>query len=138
MRQVLYQTKLTINNFYLRSILDAKMEAEIWKQIPDCAIFGNYLVSSYGRIKNKKTNEFKVSMLNSAGFVKYFLYNKNMRATVLVHQLVAKMFISNPNNETDVVHIDGNKLNNHMSNLRWCSLHEQRILYGEWLHYTPY
>ena len=38
-----------------------------------------------------------------------------------VHRLVAEGFIENPNNLSDVDHIDRNKENNHVDNLRWCS-----------------
>ena len=38
-----------------------------------------------------------------------------------VHRLVAEAFIENPNNLSDVDHIDRNKENNHADNLRWCS-----------------
>lgn len=40
---------------------------------------------------------------------------------VRVHRLIAKAYIPNPNNYTMINHIDGNKLNNNIDNLEWCS-----------------
>jgi len=42
----------------------------------------------------------------------------------LIHRLVAEHFINNPCNETDVNHKDGNRTNNHYTNLEWCSRSE--------------
>ena len=56
------------------------------------------------------------------------IYDENGKFTkqvkYYVHRLVAEAFIPNPENLSDVDHIDCNKSNNHVSNLRWVSREE--------------
>jgi hypothetical protein len=47
-----------------------------------------------------------------------------------VHRLVGEAFIPNPNNLPQIDHIDGNKHNNDVSNLRWVSVSENCLSYG--------
>ena len=55
------------------------------------------------------------------GYKRVTLYKENKPKTKLVHRLVAKAFLSNPNNLMVVNHKDGNKLNNIVTNLEWCT-----------------
>lgn len=58
--------------------------------------------------------------INNRGYKAVYIMSK----TLMVHRLVAKHFIPNPDNKPFVNHIDGNKLNNDVSNLEWCTCAE--------------
>lgn len=62
--------------------------------------------------------------LRGKGYESVGLMKKGKQTWVSVHRLVAKTFIENPNNKPQVNHIDGNKLNNHFSNLEWTTCQE--------------
>jgi len=53
------------------------------------------------------------------GYKKTIMSIKGKQYTVSTHRLVAECFIENPNNLPQVNHLDGNKLNNHYTNLEW-------------------
>lgn len=55
------------------------------------------------------------------------LSKNKKRKTYRVHRLIAKTFIENPQNKKEVNHIDGNKSNNCISNLEWCTRSENQI-----------
>lgn len=91
---------------------------EIWKQTN----YENYQVSNLGNVRNTKTKRvLKNSLSKSNGYYKVSLSRKGERSKVIeVHRLVAETFI--PRNESlklVVDHIDGNRLNNKVSNLQW-------------------
>lgn len=96
---------------------------EIWKTIEEN---NNYSVSNLGQVRNVKTGRImKINVRNdgdkaSEGYC-YVCLNGEMKKNFRVHRLVAMTFIPNPNNYPCVNHIDGNKENNSVENLEWCS-----------------
>jgi hypothetical protein len=88
---------------------------EIYKIITE---YPNYSISNFGNIKNIKTNKL-LKIRFDKGYNRVRLYNKNITKNYSVHRLVGKYFIPNPKNKPEINHIDGNKLNNIVSNLEW-------------------
>lgn len=76
-----------------------------------------------GRLLNLKAR-LKKSRIDGKGYAVVSLGKNNKMVSYLVHRLVAEAFIPNPNNKPEVNHKDGNKLNNHVSNLEWVTKKE--------------
>lgn len=65
--------------------------------------------------------------LNNSGYLRVNLYDKRGKSSkYYIHRLVAQAFIPNPYNYKIVNHIDGNKLNNCVDNLEWCTQSENK------------
>jgi len=87
--------------------------------------FPNYSVSSQGLVKNNKTNLILKRIINSNGYLHVGLYNdQKKKINKKIHRLVAEAFIQNINNYNIIDHIDRNKFNNMVNNLRWCTQSE--------------
>lgn len=64
------------------------------------------------------------SLNKSLGYFTVTLYKNNQEVKLYIHRLVALAFIPNPHNKPEVNHIDGDKTNNHASNLEWVTSSE--------------
>lgn len=100
------------------------MEEEIWKTIQD---YPNYDVSTFGNVRNNKTNNMLKPALNSSGYLRCNLSNQHGNKTITIHKLVALCFIINIHNKPTVNHKDRNKINNNVNNLEWATYLEQNL-----------
>jgi hypothetical protein len=98
------------------------MFAEEWKDIID---YTNYEVSNLGNIRNKKTG--RILKKNNIGGYAFIGLSKGKCKIFPIHRLVCHAFIPNPENKSQVNHIDKNGLNNIISNLEWTTHQENCI-----------
>lgn len=96
---------------------------EIWKKVKG---FNDYSVSSTGRIRNDKTGTIRKLQVYAKDYYSVRLNYKNL----LVHRLVAEAFIENPENKKIVDHINGDRKDNRVENLRWVTTRENLMGHG--------
>lgn len=109
---VFLKRKLTMNNIY----------NEHWKDIE--GYDGLYQVSDIGRVRSRKSGEWKVlkPKTNGRGYLQVGLYKGNKAKVFLVHRLVADAFIPNTDSsKTQINHINEIKSDNRFWNLEYCT-----------------
>ena len=93
--------------------------------------YPNYRIDRDGTITNIKTGKVKASCINSqTGYKMISLYKDNKGKHETIHRLLATHFIPNPDGKRYVDHIDRNRLNNDLSNLRWVNGTESNLNNG--------
>lgn len=110
-------------------------EKEIWKDVEGYEEF--YQISNFGEVRSKdrwRNNGSKSRYLlksktmtkskTTTGYWKIGFFKDGKRREFKIHRLVAFAFIPNPENKPNINHKDGNPLNNHISNLEWCTQSE--------------
>ena len=103
---------------------------EIWKDIDNLP----YEISSTGIVRRKADSAYYHSKkaevkpyINNKGYLCINLYKQSKVYKFQIHRLLAIAFLPNPEGWPVINHIDGNPLNNDLSNLEWCTERENAI-----------
>ena len=94
---------------------------ECWRSMPRNT---NYEVSSMGKVRRTRTGRILKTRKDRSGYERVNLNCNGEPEIVRIHRLVAIAFLDNPDDKPNIDHIDHNKANNRMSNLRWCNQQE--------------
>ena len=129
------------------------VESEFWKDI--CEYEGYYQASNFGRIrsidrfvsqKNEKGELYSRLMKGkiiqprkqNGGYLIVWLCKNGKSKALTVHRIIANTFIPNVNCYSDVNHRNGNKEDNRINNLEWCTRSENirhaysNLKHGHW------
>lgn len=99
---------------------------EVWKPLIYPKIENShelFEISSNGRLRNIKTGHIYKPETLSSGYLscRVTCGSRDKKVHIIIHKGVAYTFLSNPDNLPCVNHVDGNKTNNHIDNLEWCT-----------------
>jgi len=83
--------------------------------------FENYLIYPSGKVYSKVSKRYLKPTLGNRGYFNVNLYKDGKEKKHQIHRLLALHFIENPDNKAFVDHIDQNKTNNKLNNLRWAT-----------------
>ena len=90
---------------------------------------GLYGITSCGRVWSYKYKKFLTPRDNGKGYLRVALTKDGYVKEYYIHRLVAQAYIDNPQNKSDVNHMDENPLHNYLNNLEWTT-HKENVNYG--------
>lgn len=88
---------------------------EVWGEIEG---YPNYAISNYGEVVNIKFGRSLKPRTNSRGYQHVVLFGEHGRKDYYIHQLVAEVFLGDFRTGAHIYHIDDDRSNNHVTNLR--------------------
>ena len=123
-----------INGERWQMFLDTNRKVGNWKSTPEYEHRAYWWISDHGRIK--VTNNFndlvhwpRIYVTGGHAKKQYACLSINYAPSKYIHRLVAMYYVENPEDLNVVNHLDNNPLNNHYTNLEWCT-HKQNIRHG--------
>lgn len=87
--------------------------------------YENYTINESGVVINTKFNR-QIKQYINCNYYKVCISKNKKQHTLLLHRLIAEAFIPNPDNKPVVDHINRDKLDNRIENLRWATIKENR------------
>lgn len=87
---------------------------------------GLYLITDDGRLYSVRSGKWLKPNIDKYGYYYYIVSINSVRATVKPHRAVAETFIPNPDGKPTVDHINCDRKDNRVSNLRWATWKEQK------------
>ena len=108
-----------------KQLLEQLLQLTVWLDIKG---YENYQISICGSVRNSKTKRILQPGNNSYGYYFVNLYKNGKNKIHKIHRLVANAFIPRVDiTKTYVDHIDNDRINNTISNLRWCTFQQNQF-----------
>ena len=115
---------IDVSNYNQNSILKDYIDKNPEVKVAKLQMCPNYLITTDGNIYSRTSDKFlKKQCCKGNGYYEKVMINidHGIKRNMRVHRLVALAFLNNPDNLTDVDHINNNRSDNRIQNLRWLS-----------------
>jgi len=117
------------SSFFLNDLAETVRQYDTWefstikncceKFVPVDKYSEKYLISNWGNVKSLSSGKMLIPYINKHNVKQVTLYKDGIKKKFSIHQLVGRHFIHNPFKYNEINHKDGNRQNNHISNLEW-------------------
>jgi len=117
------ENKANLAKAVIAVMKEVKGYEEMYAVTPDGIVYGlPRILKRKGKGNINKANYFEVNRrIDKKGYIEVRLSKKAIRKCYKLHRIMAEAFIPNPNNYSQINHKNGNKADNSIENLEWCT-----------------